>query len=196
MNHEEEKVICIQSEQELRILMLPLRQRMLKAMRRAGRPMTAKELSVALGITPSSAAHHLKKLQSLGIVALDHSELIHGIQAHYMRLVPATISLFSQNEAGLDCVEATVQNIVSSALNGFLEAMRPAWESKGQTIDSEKGDIMSGVVHLTQAEVDELDALLRRFFEQHDQCREGTHPWDYLVMGFRTDADPDRSPTP
>ncbi len=190
------KTVFLKSEQELRILMLPLRQRLLKTMRVFGRPMTAKELSTVLDITPSSAAHHLRKLQSLGIVEFDHSVLVNGITANYMRLAPVTVSLFSRSEPGAASAEVMTQTIVSEELEGYLSAMRPLWEQPlTENFSHRHGDLLSGVLHLTADEAAEVMTLIRRFLDTHDERREDTTPWSYLLLCHPVQTQPPEEET-
>src|SRR5690554_636852 len=85
--------IYLSSEKQLRIFMLPLRQKILKTMFLNGRPMTAKQISDQLSITPSSAKHHLLKLQEISLVTPDHQELINGITARYYRTTGKHVSI-------------------------------------------------------------------------------------------------------
>ena len=62
-----EKTIYIQTEKELRTYMHPLRQQILFELSLRPQGMTAKQLADALGIAPSSAGHHLGKLEQMGL---------------------------------------------------------------------------------------------------------------------------------
>ncbi len=55
-------------------------------------------LSDALGMTPSSAKHHVARLVELQVVEVDHTELIHGITATYYRKRLVTVSFSSLAE--------------------------------------------------------------------------------------------------
>ncbi len=66
-------------------------------MSKAGKPVTAKKIMAdRLGITPSSAQHHMKQLMSIGLIEADHHELINGIKANFMRLTDATVRIGNQ----------------------------------------------------------------------------------------------------
>ena len=81
----EKKTIRLESENQLRIYALPLRQKIIRTMQVLGRPATAKQIADTLMISPSSARHHLLKLQEIGLVEHDHYEFINGIKADYVR---------------------------------------------------------------------------------------------------------------
>ena len=80
--------IDITTKKQMDIYMNPQRQRLLKEMSIYGKPITPKQLSNILNISPSSVTYHLKKLQELGIVELDHTEMVHGICAKYYKKLP------------------------------------------------------------------------------------------------------------
>ncbi len=65
-------IVKLATEKELRIFMFPLRQKILRTMHLLGEPTTAKHIADTLGISPSSARHHLIRLQEIGLVEHDH----------------------------------------------------------------------------------------------------------------------------
>lgn len=80
--------IDITTRKQLDIYMNPQRQRLLHEMQLIVRPATCKELADAMGISASSVTHHMKKLEELGLVELDHTEVVRGINARYGGLFP------------------------------------------------------------------------------------------------------------
>ncbi len=51
-----------------------------------GEAMTPKQMSNELGIFPSAVTSHIKKLETLGVLRLDHTKQINGITAKYCAL--------------------------------------------------------------------------------------------------------------
>jgi DNA-binding transcriptional ArsR family regulator len=121
------KTIHLESEEQLRIFSLPLRQRILREMQKAGRPVTAKQIADRLNITPSSAQHHLKKLESIGLVEQDHIESINGIQARFMRVSDVMVSIGQQmrDETSL-ARDALVKSHLLEAYDGFQRVVETA----------------------------------------------------------------------
>ena len=66
------KTLDITTREQLDVYMNPQRQRLLHEMQVLARPATCKQLADAMGISASSVTHHMKKLESLGLVELDH----------------------------------------------------------------------------------------------------------------------------
>lgn len=61
-------MLILSDEKSVGIFMHPLRQRMLEKMMILAEPVTSKHLADELGIAPSSARHHMLKLESIGVV--------------------------------------------------------------------------------------------------------------------------------
>ncbi len=76
--------IKLSTKKELEIYMNPVRQNLLRLLERSKLPMTPKQLSLKLDISPSSVQHHIKKLESLG-------SLRWTIQRLLMELLPDII---------------------------------------------------------------------------------------------------------
>ena len=77
-------VLVLTGEAALKIFINPTRMRIVEEMSLHPAPITPKALADRLGLSPSSAKHHLMKLASIGVVLLDHQEMIHGIQASFL----------------------------------------------------------------------------------------------------------------
>ena len=89
----ERKMITLATRKQMDIYMNPQRQRLLKALEVSGKPMTPKQLSNVLKISASSVSLHIRKLVELGLLELDHTESIHGIQAKYYKKLPVSVSI-------------------------------------------------------------------------------------------------------
>ena len=93
------KEIILDTPEKNKIYMNPQRQRLIRLMQVSGEAMTPKQLSNELGISPSAVTAHIKKLESLGLIKLDHTKKINGITAKYYALEDVSISLkFNQQK--------------------------------------------------------------------------------------------------
>jgi DNA-binding transcriptional ArsR family regulator len=179
-----EKVISLSTKEELSIFMSPQRQQLLRAMRLFGRPVTAKALADKLGISASSASHHISKLMHLGIIEPDHTEVINGIIARFFRLADVTVNIGQQLTDGLAGERtALVQNILLNALDGMNQCLERA---KQLGIPSERlqehGDFLSGVAYLSPEDAERLLKLIRDFLETHKAPSDNTQPWEYALI--------------
>ncbi len=171
-------IIRLSGERELKIFMDPLRQRLLRTMELIAKPVTPKRLADVMGITPSAAKHHLVRLQSIGLVDVHHTEQIHGITAAYYALLPVTVSI------GLDADDHAreraliAENLVMSVYKNFQEKLgheRPE-------VEPFRGDLVTGVAHLTQAQADALHAAITGYIEENAASRAGTMPFEYALI--------------
>lgn len=168
--------ILLSDDRDLKIFMHPLRQKMLNLLAIKGM-MTAKQVADTLAITSSSAKHHILKLVELGAVEVDHTELVHGITAIYYRRTDATISI-GVAEGGAK--EAVAQNLLKEVQEGFFSKARTLETVQGSFM----GDMLTGVVHLTPIESEELIALIRSYIAGHEQKKEGTVPFVYSLVAY------------
>jgi DNA-binding transcriptional ArsR family regulator len=182
------KIIALSTKEELNIYMSPQRQQLLRAMHLNGMPMTAKMLAGRLGISASSASHHISKLIQLKLIEEDHTEVINGITAKYFRLADVTVSIGIQKDDGLfDEKNALLQNLLQNTLNGLIRGKEYA-RSIGISQDDMKnlGDCISGVVHLKPEDARALLELIRKFTDEHEAYSEGTEPWEYSVIFYKS----------
>jgi len=178
------RTIYLDGEESLRIFSLPLRQKILREMHKTGVPMTAKQIADRLGITPSSAQHHLKRLESIGLVEPDHIESINGIQAKFMRAADVMVSIGQQYQDDTSLArDALVKSHLLEAYDGFqrvVEHARTLPEKHTQT----GNDIFTEIAHLTDAEALELRAMVMDYAQQHKRAGAGTKPWQIVYMAY------------
>ena len=125
--------VVLVGKKELDIFINPQRQRLLRAMTLAGQPMTPKQLSGELGISPSAVQHHLGKLVELGVVAESRTERIHGITAHYYAALPVSVRVgcgVRDEHEGQRM--ALVQNGINAVLTGFANYLAQQEATSGQ----------------------------------------------------------------
>jgi DNA-binding transcriptional regulator GbsR (MarR family) len=119
------KTIKLNTKEELNIYMNPVRQQLLRQLNISGIPMTPKMLANQLQISASSVQHHIKKLMSLDLIELDHTELIKGITASYY--VPTQVTV----QIGLDKTddlnrqrEVLMQESIASIFNNYHKQLQ------------------------------------------------------------------------
>lgn len=177
-----QKTITLATRRQLDIYMNPQRQRLLKAMEINGRPMTPKQLSDVLNISASSVSLHIKKLAELGLIELDHTESIHGIQAKFYRKATVSISLGGNLDDDLKEERRFLSDYIMSELwNGFKKGLKHA-EDPSDIMAT--GDFTSGIIHLSRKDAMELYRLILDFAEAHAKPGEDTIPWEYGLVAY------------
>ena len=117
-------VLNIDNEKDLRTYMQPQRLSILFELESRPEGMTAKQLADALGIAPSSAGHHLGKLEQLGLVELARTENIHGFTAKFYKAADVTVSINTvRGEKGL-LNSVLMQNILARQLGHVTTSAR------------------------------------------------------------------------
>lgn len=192
---ENNKYIVLSTDKELKILMSTVRQKLIKVMSLEGRPITPKFIADKLNISPSSIQHHIKKLQEVGIIEFDHSEVINGITARYFKLSEKTVSIGQDINDDLSSErDILARNILNDTYNGYKELIN----EKRQLISEEYkrgnkfADQVTGVVHLSTEDANKLFIIIDDFVEKHAKASENTHPYEYALIAYRADLNKER----
>lgn len=177
--------IDITTRKQLDIYMNVQRQKILKTLAVNDTPMTPKQLSVILNISASSVTYHLKKLKEIGLVEVDHTEKIHGIQANYYRRIPATINLKGNLTDDLQEEKITLADY---ALHDIWKDFKEYVANNSSTDETNTspllGDFHNGIFYLTDEEALELKELISRFGENHFAPEKGKKPWEIALIAF------------
>ena len=178
-----EKTIYIQTEKELSTYMHPLRQQILFELSLRPQGMTAKQLADTLGIAPSSAGHHLGKLEQMGLVELTRTEMIHGFCAKFYKAADVTVNINAYRSAPL-MQKALLNNNTAQQLQRVFDVaaqMQPGEEKANPLLASSR----YSAVYLTQREAQEFADMLTRFFHAHstpEQAGEGAHLYEISML--------------
>lgn len=187
---ENNNYIVLSTDKELKILMSPIRQKIIKIMSREGKPVTSKHLADKLNISPSSAQHHIKQLQQVGIVELDHTEVINGITARYLKLSEKTVSIGQNINDDLSSErDVLARSILNKSYNGYkgLITERRQLIAEEYRKGNKIADQMTGVVHLTTKEANELFNIIDGFIKKHSKASDDTHPFEYALIAYQAD---------
>lgn len=182
--------IILKTDKELKILMSPIRQKIIKIMSREGRPVTSKHIADKLNISPSSARHHIKQLEQVGIIKFDHNEVINGITARYLRLSDKTVSIGQDLNDDLSQErDVLARSVLNEVYNGYSELIisNRKFLSEEYNRGNKMADQMTGVVHLTIDEANELFGIIDDFIKKHSRASDNTHPFEYALIAYRAD---------
>ena len=166
--------------------MHPLRQKILRILSQEGKPVTAKRLADLLSMTHSSAKYHLQQLESIGLVGLHHTEMIHGIRASFYEMLPKTVSL-SKCEDRLDNEKKVLlQNIIASIFDSYLDKL-DAIGGDVRNQDHFEADFVSGFVHVTQDQADQIYRMIADFVKRNETAGVGTVPYEYVLIAYKVE---------
>lgn len=185
----ERAVIQLTTQEQLKIFMDPLRQRLLRTLSALGEPATAKQLADRLGITPSSAKHHLTRLESIGLVALHHTRQIRGITASYYQLSPVTVRLGLEKGAYADQRQLLAESLLMGVFQGVQQYME-YYRQLENPPEKCPAELTTGVVHLTPHHALALRELIQTFVESHETAGPDTIPYEYALMAYPVERQP------
>lgn len=185
------KKISLTTKSDLNIYMSPVRQQLLHQLNIASVPMTPKMLADKLKISASSIQFHIRKLMSIGLIVLDHTELINGITASFYKPAQVTVQIGLGRDDGLEEQrDALSQDLIAQVYDGFRSSMKKRIKSKG-CMDIEQltkwGDILSGIIYLNERESLELINLVKDFLEKHAEIKTGSSPWEYAIIAYNAE---------
>lgn len=187
----EKEKIYLSTKEQLRIYMSPQRQNLIRILRIAGSPMTAKEIAEQMEISASSAQLHIQKLVKLEILEKDHTERINGITATYFRLADADVFIgLGKEDEYVGERDAIVQNMMMQIYENAKKVMRKA--SGRLTLEEQRRqccDSRSGVFYLKPEDIDRLENLIDSFLEEKRNPEEGTVPWEWSYILYNTRYD-------
>lgn len=185
------KKVKLSTKKELDIYMSPMRQQLLRHLNIANAPMNPKMLADKLEISASGVQHHVRKLMQLGLVELDHTEVINGITASFYRPAQVTVQIgLEQADMFAEEREVLIQDSIAQVYDGFRKQMKKRLSLK-EDKDSDSlqkwGDILSGVIHLNEQQSNELMRLITEYIEQHAASTAGSSPWEYAVIVYNAE---------
>lgn len=169
--------IRLTNDEELKIFMHPVRQRILHTLSING-PMTVKMIADAFNLNSSSVKNHILRLMDLKIVEIDHQQLINGITATYYKRFEGTVSIGSAVGGERQVI---AQNLIKQVQDGFFTKERQFRDEQGHFC----ADQLTGVVHLQKDEADQLYRIIRQFLDKHEIKGEGTSPFVYSIVAYR-----------
>lgn len=187
------KEIILDTPEKNKIYMNPQRQRLIRLMQVSGEAMTPKQLSNELGISPSAATAHIKKLESLGVLRLDHTKKINGITAKYYALEDVNISLKTneqQDDSVVNEQEVFLNYMMNENWQGFLEYKRNLWARGEKNTDAPApvtGDVISSVAFLTDEDAAQLKNYIIDFLAAHADKQPNTKPWSTTLLAYPVD---------
>ena len=187
------KKIELTTKEELNIYMSHVRQQLLRQLSVSGSPMTPKMLADRLGISASSTQHHIKKLISLGLIELDHTESINGITASFYKPAQVTVQIGLDRDDGLvQQKDALIQDSIAQVYDGFRQRMKKRIDLSVNRDPNElqkSGDILTGVAYLDDNESQELMHLIVSYIEKHTTPGAGRHPWEFALIAYNAEEE-------
>jgi len=176
----DDKMRIISTEAELKIFSDPYRMKIIKTYQTFGKPLTVKQCADYMGEVPAKVHYHVMKLIGIDVLALDHVEVINGINAKYYYLPKTSFTIkLSDSESNdvlynsLNQVEQMVVSVVDDFKKDFIQASNDAVDNKIED-PTEVGMLTSRDVYLSEEQYDELSEIITKItdnFGKHDESK-------------------------
>jgi predicted transcriptional regulator len=184
--------VKLTTKKELEIYMNPVRQQLLRELELSKVPMTPKMLADKLNISASGTQHHIKKLLLLGVIELDHTELINGITASFYKPTYVVVQIGMElNDNSIYLREALMQEKIFQIFKGFVAKKErllknDTWKDMDADTELTKlqkwGDTLTGVLHLTDEESAELMKIIMEYIQSHSKPSKERTPYEYALI--------------
>lgn len=181
--------------EEIKALSDPFRYRILDTLYKFEDGATVKQLGQALDEVPSKIHYHVKKLEKVGIVVLDHTKEINGIIAKFYKPTAETFDIrcedSSLSESSKKLMLGETQRMISelydTSKNTFLNLIQ------GNTLTNDKkskGSFIMNTLYLSEEEFVEFISYLETFFKNNNTRKnENQLPFHGFVSIFRNTED-------
>ena len=152
---------------QVKALAHPLRLRIIETLA-ASEPMTTKQVAESLGEKPTRLYHHVDLLEKAGLIRLTHTRQNRGTTEKYYEAIArqfrADADLFSDEKSGdqdnaLRPMIHTVFDSTTSELLRLVDTNQP------EKLLEDEGLLSYAEIHLTQQQIDEVQAKLKGVLE-------------------------------
>ena len=161
----------IETDEEIKIVSDPYRMKIISTFSRMNRPSTVKEIADNMGEVPAKVHYHVKKLLSIDLLELDHTETINGIIAKYYKLTADRFEIKYKDEdqvnvKNLDSRLRVVMTVIDSFKQDFYDMyeIRKKNKVKGE---SGKAMISQENIYVTLEELEDFYQEIEKFMESH-----------------------------
>ena len=176
----------IGTEEELKILSDPFRLRIISTYVEHEKPLTVKGCADILNEIPSKVHYHIKKLLKIGILELDHIEVINGINAKYYFLPKTNFELRvdETTSAGLEKNLELLTNISISQIENFrmdfINSMQSAIKNKVES-RYDVGYVSTSHLYLSEEEHDQLQKMIFDFIVGKQAYDSNKRKYSYIL---------------
>ncbi len=176
----------IQTDEEIKIFSDPYRMRIINAYIKAGEPMTVKGVADLMGEVPAKVHYHVKKLISIDILKLDHTEVINGITAKYYALTTDQFRVAYQNTSGQKALFDSTTNMILSVVDDYkTDIVRNAEYIKTHEADDQDAKNGYFAKETLRLNREEYDAFEKEMIELYSKYRakvsDDQVPYDMFV---------------
>ncbi len=184
-------IFLIKTDEEFKVFADPYRMEIIDIYIDRDTPLTVKMVADILGEVPAKVHYHVQKLLKIGVLVLDHIEIINGINAKYYKLTKTSFKFDIKDNQSSKMktfkIDSTINNMIKP-LDVFREEIINYGEAvkKIQNIEDEKDDayITLRNIYLTHEEFEEFRKMVFKFVRDKKKERENTKRYAFLSSIF------------
>lgn len=173
------------SLEQVRAISAPLRQRIIEKL--IDQPMTAKQVALALGESPTKLYHHIQVLESLGLIELVKTEQKRGTIEKYFSAIAASYSIneelmtgISQSADRLEAFDSAIKSIFTVTQEEVRASLSAKLFDPGDK--SMPGRITRTVVRATPKQIVALSKKMNAWIEACEKADDKDAELTYSIM--------------
>ncbi len=160
----------IKTEEEFKIFADPYRMKIMSTFGSNKNPMTVKMVADEMGEVPANVHYHVKKLLKIGLIELDHIEVINGINAKYYKKIVDDIILEISKDQPQEMMNMQMDLATNALLNTvdlFKDAVRERAIKIKSAPEERKNDgfLLVDDVYLSEEDYNEYYTLVKSFLD-------------------------------
>lgn len=182
---DDNRVRVISTNEEFKIIADPFRLKIIDVYVEQGIPLTVKMVADLIDEVPAKVHYHVQKLIKINILALDHIEVINGINAKYYILMKDSfrfdIKQDNSNKMKSFQIDSTM-NLLNRSLDTFKdEIIKIAENAKNKgKIDKDEAFLSRRNIYLTNEERNELKEYIINYLDEHSTPNEDKIKYIFL----------------
>ena len=166
--------ITLKTMKEIKIISHPMRMKILKQYYGFSRPATVKQIADHMNEVPANIHYHVKKLVEIGVLELDHTEVVNGIVAKYYLPTAQTIKIEDDESAlkpgSISEYDVLISNFFDENKKTFLQQMAKDGPK------SKEVPLISKTLYLSDEEYESFLVYFKEISSKYKEAKEGKKP--------------------
>jgi len=165
--------ITLKTMKEIKVISHPLRMKILKTYYGFSVPATVKQIADHMGEVAANIHYHVKKLIEIGVLELDHTEVVNGIVAKFYKPTAHTIKIEdddSVDRSKISEYDVLVANFFDENKKSFLKILET------DSTEVKEVPLVSTTLHLTPEDYADLVDYLKNISARYKKPSEDTRP--------------------
>lgn len=173
------RILYIDNIRDYRIYNDPIRRGVLQAIKDANTSLNVKQIADTIGFKHAKVHYHVKKLESIGAIALDYTTTLNGIVVKYYQLAFDVVNIENVEGFPEGSLRSEFLKSLNSTLQVFTDEMAQAVD---YVIEAKKDGRRVFGVHVMQEDFymdfetrSRFQAMVRDFFKDYAQPLNDKH---------------------